>query len=48
MEFFITMLKHNEINKDVIKELLEYGKFKGLAQWRNGGYGRFKYEIIDM
>lgn len=31
---------------DVITEALNYGFFKGLGQWRNGGYGRFRWEEI--
>lgn len=28
-------------------EWLDYGMLKGLSQWRNGGFGRFTYEILD-
>ena len=38
------------LNKDIenaIIEWLDYGKFKGLGQWRNAGWGRFTYEILD-
>lgn len=28
-------------------ELLDYGMMRGLAQWRNAGYGRFDYEILS-
>ena len=31
----------------VVMEWLEYGKFKGLGQWRNASWGRFEYEIIS-
>lgn len=27
-------------------EWLNYGMFRGLGQWRNASYGRFKYEMI--
>lgn len=30
----------------VVEELLSYGQFKGLLQWRNAGYGSFRVEEI--
>ena len=30
-----------------IRELLDYGKLRGLGQWRNSGKGRFDVEYID-
>lgn len=32
---------------DMLHEWLEYGRFKGIGQWRNSGKGRFTFEIID-
>lgn len=32
---------------DMLREWLEYGRFKGIGQWRNSGKGRFTFEIID-
>lgn len=29
-----------------VMEWLDYGRFKGIGQWRNAGKGRFTYEII--
>lgn len=29
-----------------VMEWLNYGRFKGIGQWRNAGKGRFTYEII--
>ena len=31
----------------MLKEWLNYGKFKGIGQWRNSGKGRFTYEILE-
>ena len=31
-----------EITEELIWKLLEYGRFCGLGQWRNGSYGRFE------
>lgn len=30
----------------LVKEWLDYGKWKGMGQWRNGGYGKFHWEEI--
>ncbi len=45
MEFEIAML-NADAHKDLIIEWLDYGKLRGLGQWRNSGTGRFTYEII--
>lgn len=33
------------ISDDVIRDLMTYGARKGIGQWRNGGYGRFEFEL---
>lgn len=33
------------IDDDLIRDLLSYGEYKGLGQWRNGGWGRFEFEL---
>lgn len=45
-EFTIQLLEHKEITLDTIRELLDYGKFQGIGQWRNGGFGQFEWEEI--
>lgn len=38
------------LTKDMLelaKECLEYGKYRGIGQWRNSGKGRFTYEILE-
>ena len=32
---------------DCIMEWLEYGKLRGLGQWRNSGKGRFTFEVLE-
>ena len=44
VEFGLTVLP-GEISQHVLEELLDYGYYQGLGQWRNGGYGRFRYEL---
>jgi len=36
----------NEDHEDLIIEMLEYGRWSGIGQWRNASHGRFTYEII--
>ena len=31
----------------LLEEWLTYGSDRGLGQWRNGGYGAFRYEIWE-
>ena len=31
---------------DTVREWLDYGKYNGLCQWRNAGYGSFTWEEI--
>jgi hypothetical protein len=47
-EVTIKVLTHKdqEIDQEVIESLLDYGALKGLGQWRNGSWGRIKYESI--
>jgi hypothetical protein len=45
-EFTIQLLEHKEITLDTIRELLDYGKFQGIGQWRNGGFGQFEWVEI--
>lgn len=45
-EIEITVLAHAEINQAVLETLLDYGIFKGIGQFRNGGWGRIVWEFI--
>lgn len=33
--------------QDLVVECLDYGKLRGIGQWRNSGKGRFVYEVLD-
>lgn len=44
LEFGITVLGE-VITEAVLRELLDYGYYNGLGQWRNGGFGRFAYKL---
>lgn len=32
---------------DLALECLDYGKLRGIGQWRNSGKGRYTYEVLD-
>lgn len=34
-------------HEKAVLEWLEYGKYRGIGQWRNSGKGRFHYEVIE-
>lgn len=44
-EFSVTCL--DPAHEKLVIEWLEYGKRRGLGQWRNSGKGRFTYELLD-
>lgn len=33
--------------QDLVVECLDYGRLRGIGQWRNSGKGRFTYEVIE-
>jgi hypothetical protein len=33
------------ISEPILRDLFEYGQDKGFLQWRNGGHGRFEFEL---
>ena len=46
VEFTITCLKGDLMK--AVTEWLDYGKLRGLGQWRNSGKGRFTWEEIEL
>jgi hypothetical protein len=36
------------VSHKLLIEWLEYGKLRGLGQWRNAGWGRFSYELTEQ
>lgn len=39
----IKVMAHSPVTMDMIREILDYGEWKGLGQWRNSGKGRFSW-----
>ncbi len=48
INFSITVLDDATITEDVIREWLDYGKLRGIGQWRNSGAGRFDWHIRTL
>ena len=46
MEFDVIIL--GGTSDKLLKEWLDYGKYRGLGQWRNASYGRFTYEMAEV
>lgn len=45
IEFEITLFDE-KAHKDAVLEWLDYGRLRGIGQWRNSGKGRFDYEVL--
>jgi hypothetical protein len=43
--FTIDVLEDATVTEEVLREWLNYGRYRGIGQWRNGSYGRFDYEL---
>jgi len=43
----IQLLPGCPITEKMITQCLDYGKFKGIGQWRNSGKGRFTWEVVE-
>lgn len=44
----LTFRTERQEGLNIIKACLNYGFMHGTGQWRNAGYGRFVYDILDM
>lgn len=45
IEFEITLFDE-KAHKDAVLEWLDYGRLRGIGQWRNSGKGRFVFEVL--
>ena len=48
IEFNIAVLRHSGVTQEQVVDLLTYGGFMGLGQWRTGGHGRFIVELKEI
>jgi len=46
-EIKLVLIENKELTFEKIKSMLDYGFLLGISQFRNGGFGRFKWELID-
>lgn len=45
IEFTVVLLSDD--HEKAVREWLNYGRFKGIGQWRNAGFGRFYWSELD-
>ncbi len=45
-EFLCHMLEKKNQDAETVREWLDYGRLRGLFQWRNSGKGRFEWEEV--
>ncbi len=43
--FEVEVLDDKTVPESLLREWLNYGKYRGLGQWRNGSYGRMTYTM---
>jgi len=48
IECEVQVLAPDIISEHLLRTILDYGRYKGIGQWRNGGYGRFEYELTKV
>lgn len=46
LKFEIHNLNPQIFTRQVLDDLLAYGEYQGLGQWRNASYGRFEYKMV--
>lgn len=44
-EIYLDVYTQVPITESMLREMLDYGQRKGIGQWRNGSYGRFRYDL---
>jgi hypothetical protein len=46
-DLMVLPLGQKEITQELLQSWLDYGQFQGISQWRNGSYGKFRYELTE-
>lgn len=46
-EFDVLVMENSPMKEEILSALFEYGKMKGLGQWRNSDYGQFEVIAFD-
>ncbi len=47
-EIVVLPLGQKEFSQEILTEWLHYGAWQGLGEWRNGSYGRFEFEFLQV
>jgi len=45
--FTLTVFDNKAVSKKLLTEWFDYGRYRGMGQWRNGSYGQFSYEMTE-
>lgn len=45
MRFTLEVLDDKAVSEELLREWFDYGRLRGLGQWRNGSYGRYSYTL---
>jgi hypothetical protein len=48
VNFTLKVIKNSEVTQNVLEKLFSYGELSGIGQWRNAGYGQFKFEMTKI
>ncbi len=46
IEATVELIPNKEFDLDTVRQLLEYGRLKGLGQWRSASFGAFSWEEV--
>lgn len=47
-QMMVKVLQGSKVTEQVLRACVEYGEMKGLLQFRGGGFGRFKGELVKV
>jgi hypothetical protein len=48
LTFLLQVLAHKVLTEELLRELLDYGYYMGLGQYRGASYGAFEYDMIEI
>ena len=43
----IHLIPHDELTFDILEEVMDYGRYEGISQWRGAGYGSFLWKRAE-
>jgi hypothetical protein len=48
IHFRVHIVIEREVTEAHLRTILDFGAWKGIGQWRSGGWGRFTYEMTEV